>query len=678
MSVRGRLRVFFVFIVVIPMAAVTLLLLRISGEVGEGRVQAELQQAARTATALHEREAARLEDEALRLAESLEERRAWRMPPKGLARLVARGIAAGRYRSAALLGRGDRVLRRLGPGGGLHSALIRFRASKARGPVRAVALSDEAAQDFVSRVAYLTGAEAILLEEGRVVATTDQILRPRQRQQVAGVSWYGQQVRLGGGLGLYLLRAQPPLSALSSQPVLTAACVLLLLVSGAFAWLLSRNVHTQIAAMLAAAKRIGAGDFTARVPAAGRDELAGLAGEFNRMAELVQKQFERIASQENQLRLSIRRLGEAMASGTDREGLLQLALLMTCEACGAEYGRLRPEREPELEVAEAQIGEDEASPLDREGQALLRELEELAAAQPRRAHRGKWHALAARLRHEGSRGAMVLLRRDRPFGDTELEIFGYLTSQIAVSLENLRLYRRLEREAITDDLTGLANRRRFDQLLEAEVARARRFAHPLSLLLMDIDDFKSINDTHGHQAGDSALRRLGRALREETRVVDEPARYGGEEFAVLLPETRLDEAVAIAERVRRRCEASRRRPRFTVSVGCAELGEEGAAKLLARADAALYRAKREGKNRVCTAESEETDAKEAAAQLGGDGPGEPSPEGERAPRRRRLGAGAGARGTGAGRQGVEQRPVAPGRGPVPQRGPRAGSAAIAL
>jgi diguanylate cyclase (GGDEF)-like protein len=159
-----------------------------------------------------------------------------------------------------------------------------------------------------------------------------------------------------------------------------------------------------------------------------------------------------------------------------------------------------------------------------------------------------------------------------------------------------------EEAAFTDHLTGLANRRRFERQLEREVGRTLRYNRHFCLLLLDIDHFKNVNDSHGHDAGDETLRLLAKTLQAETRGIDLAARIGGEEFAVILPETDLEGGADVAERLR---EAITRAEiplvgNITASFGvaefplCAATGRE----LIALADAALYEAKRKGRDRI--------------------------------------------------------------------------------
>jgi two-component system cell cycle response regulator len=179
----------------------------------------------------------------------------------------------------------------------------------------------------------------------------------------------------------------------------------------------------------------------------------------------------------------------------------------------------------------------------------------------------------------------------------------------AQALETTRAdNRRLEALATTDPLTRVLNRRALLDRLTAEVDRARRFESSLTLLLLDVDHFKQINDTAGHLAGDSVLRQLGALLEDAMRKVDIVARYGGEEFVCILPETSTEGAVVFAERLRERVAAqafdvSAERPvHLTVSIGLATFPSarvDSVEDLFARADEALYRAKSGGRNQVC-------------------------------------------------------------------------------
>ena len=162
-----------------------------------------------------------------------------------------------------------------------------------------------------------------------------------------------------------------------------------------------------------------------------------------------------------------------------------------------------------------------------------------------------------------------------------------------------------EEQASTDHLTGLANRRRFERQLEREVARTARHGRPFSLITIDIDHFKQVNDTYGHEAGDEAIKTLARVLQQGTRGIDLAARIGGEEFAVILTETNLSGAVEVAERLRVTLKSVEIHAvgQIAASFGVAECPSqaETARELVARADAALYEAKREGRDRVARA-----------------------------------------------------------------------------
>jgi diguanylate cyclase (GGDEF)-like protein len=171
-----------------------------------------------------------------------------------------------------------------------------------------------------------------------------------------------------------------------------------------------------------------------------------------------------------------------------------------------------------------------------------------------------------------------------------------------------RLVATIYDSSLKDELTRLYNRRALEEFAPKEVARAQRFEHSLSVLLIDIDKFKQINDVYGHQAGDHVLRTIGRILRIETRKNDFSFRYGGEEFLVLLPETNKNQAKVVAEKLRNVIERTTMLPSnrefCTASFGVSELlANEHWERLIERADRALYDAKNQGRNRVVLSEN---------------------------------------------------------------------------
>jgi diguanylate cyclase (GGDEF)-like protein len=204
-----------------------------------------------------------------------------------------------------------------------------------------------------------------------------------------------------------------------------------------------------------------------------------------------------------------------------------------------------------------------------------------------------------------------------------VEMLERFVSQAALALTNARLLAQVRALAAADGLTGVANRRTFDAQLAAEVDRSVRTGRPLSVILFDVDHFKRLNDTFGHQAGDEALRRVAATLSAAARGVDLVARYGGEEFVVILPETGLAEAAEAAERLRAAVEQVAVEPRVTASLGVATFPGSALdpAGLVAAADEALYAAKQQGRNRVVTSTRI---AAASPAMLTASGSGEPT------------------------------------------------------
>jgi diguanylate cyclase (GGDEF)-like protein len=187
----------------------------------------------------------------------------------------------------------------------------------------------------------------------------------------------------------------------------------------------------------------------------------------------------------------------------------------------------------------------------------------------------------------------------------ELETFAILAVQFALELKKVLLYETVEELAITDGLTGLYVRRYFFERLKEEHERSKRHKFTFAFLMADIDDFKICNDTYGHLVGDIVLKDTARIMKESVREIDIIGRYGGEEFSLVLPETGLEGARVVAERIRKRIEehvfkAYDEKLKITISIGIAVYkgGSDSLEELIERSDKALYDAKKAGKNVV--------------------------------------------------------------------------------
>lgn len=217
------------------------------------------------------------------------------------------------------------------------------------------------------------------------------------------------------------------------------------------------------------------------------------------------------------------------------------------------------------------------------------------------------HSVSYSLSHEGESMGELVFRRNQRFSDQEQSHLESLLSALLYPMRNALLYRAATRSALRDPLTDTGNRIAMDQTLQREIEMARRHLHPLSLLMLDIDHFKKINDSHGHSAGDEVLKTVAATIKAQLRNVDMVFRFGGEEFLILLSNTGRDAAAMVGERLRQAAQAKDYWAdgiliELTVSLGCSTLlPGESAESLLRRADSALYVAKREGRNRLAMA-----------------------------------------------------------------------------
>jgi diguanylate cyclase (GGDEF)-like protein len=266
-------------------------------------------------------------------------------------------------------------------------------------------------------------------------------------------------------------------------------------------------------------------------------------------------------------------VGETLAATHDPQALLPVVLKAATEATGAAGGVILTDNVPRVTVGSA--NGDRAEHLD-----------------------------VALRTESGTSSVLRLYRGVAPFDRDARDAAKWIAAQAEIALENAHLHRLVQEQALTDDLTSLANRRRFTSEFRRESQRAARSGTPLSVIVLDLDDFKRINDTWGHETGDVVLRGLAEALAAATRTVDLAARLGGEEFAVLLPDTDAEGARGVAERIQRDLR------QLAVPVGDTAVGVTASfgissfpdlaplGDLLTDADRSLYEAKRAGKNRI--------------------------------------------------------------------------------
>lgn len=218
------------------------------------------------------------------------------------------------------------------------------------------------------------------------------------------------------------------------------------------------------------------------------------------------------------------------------------------------------------------------------------------------------HSCHYRLEMNGSWLGELTLTRNKKFTDSDTQLLEDFLCKLVYPLRNCLLYREAQAAALQDKLTGLNNRGAFDNSLKREIDLAQRQHSPMSLVMLDIDFFKAVNDTYGHSGGDLALKKLAISLIDSMRASDIAFRYGGEEFALILSNTDSKAALLVAERIRvaisqLNCNDGSRTFGFTVSLGVAQLehGEKGDA-LFARADSALYNAKKAGRNQTAVSD----------------------------------------------------------------------------
>jgi diguanylate cyclase (GGDEF)-like protein len=578
-SFKLKLVAYFVLLSLVPLAATYWGFSTVAGA-GESR-QVTLRQEAglRAALALYAESAQRAQTRAERVARSRPLQRALERRD----RRALEQILAGNSSLYVVGSRGLRV-------GSAPRLTARFPVDVVSGTHRlgevvATTPLDAVLVDRLRRgAAFASGDVLVLLEESRIVASSPllhgQVAVPAGRSAAVGVGGTRYRAFVAPALPrvpaarLAVLTPQKLIDAADARTRdrLLAGLLACLALVGIVAYLQGRAIVRHLRRFATAAREISHGSLGERVPVRGRDEFAALGDALNDMAVQLEARLAELEAERGRVREALAHFGEALAATHDAKELRRVIAAAAAEATSARGSRI-------VAADGSVVASGDA---DADGERLI-----------------------LPLTASGERFGTLELVGDS-FSKEQRINAASLAAHAVVALENARLHDMVERQALVDGLTGLANRRAASDALHAEAARAERLGTALSVVLADLDGFKDVNDAHGHAVGDAVLRAFAEVLRETLRESDLAGRWGGEEFLLLLPGADEEGAAQLAERVRIAV-AERGIPgvpglRVTASFGVAEYaGETNTEELVAAADGALYRAKRAGKDRVARA-----------------------------------------------------------------------------
>jgi diguanylate cyclase (GGDEF)-like protein len=464
------------------------------------------------------------------------------------------------------------------------------------------------------------GVRGVVYSEGRPIASTEKVL-PK------GVSGATLPQDVGALRGVFLRLEGDSTSGvlLVAAPSGRGAPILILLglgllVAAVLGYVLARMIARPVQRLARDALAIARGDLDTPIEIEGGDEIGRLGTAFNTVALELRRYVAELRESRDEIRRGMERLGETLSATHDLEGMLAVvldtaAVTLSAEA-GAVYLRAGRRREIRARVMHGfsasairlKFGEGLAGAVMERARGLLAPADGVRPTPP---EPGRRTAVAVPLSRGGSVIGVLALygRESSAFTRDDLATMASFAAQASVGIDNVFLHQESERLSTTDPLTGAWNRRYLDATLARELGRAQRFARPVSVLMLDLDRFKEINDRNGHEAGDRVLAELVRRIQRSIRAqIDTLARFGGEEFTIVLPETGSAGARTVAEKVRRVVGDTPfgkgdELEDVTVSVGVATYPDDGenTSELMRAADRALYRAKRAGRDRVVSA-----------------------------------------------------------------------------
>ncbi len=434
--------------------------------------------------------------------------------------------------------------------------------------------------------------------------------------------------QLQGGMSIIASTPTSPIEALSRRVLASLVALLALAILGTtlLAYLLARLITQPVGELAKGAQAIAKGNYDYKIATRGKDEVGQLASAFNEMSEQLKDTIGQLSTSRDRLQRAVQRVGETLRSTHDMSQMLGSILNTAVDAVDADVGvlwrftatraQLYPAATSGLEEAEpgsVGVGEGIVGHVAERANNVI--LPSPTGDGPRAAEEEPDAPVVVGVpvySQDRVTGVLAVYRSDtaRPFTQEDLDTVVFLAEQGGVAIENVMLHEEARRLSLMDGLTGIWNRRFFQMQSRQVLATAQRFDRPFSVLMMDLDFFKRVNDTYGHPRGDSILVEFAKRVNGALREVDTFARYGGEEFIVLLPETDVDGAMITAQKI---CEVIRAKPfggldetslDITVSIGVASHPVHGQSMkdLIDAADDALYRAKEGGRDRVVVAE----------------------------------------------------------------------------
>jgi diguanylate cyclase (GGDEF)-like protein len=679
-SFSNKLTAFFVILVIIPTSVASLLLIRTNEQLSTNKVDIVLNQSLDSIARMYDT----FYNDGITAAQDISDNpdllKAWGKSNRSLFNYLKQARQEKQFRSVTAYDGNDQKLWKIGNSSGLTTVRISNSNPNSRNnnQVKTLELTTINPSTYLQRGSILVNKPLVLKQGDKIISSTwnpDLTIEENRRLfdsnkknlfvnselqdiQDGLITINDQKLEIrhtdldtiGEPIQLYIVSDTDPQQFIESSPFLAVVFIVLIVLIGILLFAFRRGIQQQLNEMVQGAKRIGRGDFSQKVPVSGSDEMSQLADEFNKMSEKLQLQkttinqkMEELSSQKSQTELAIRNLGQALASKFNRDKILTVFLNAASNSLKSESANLvtltrqAPERKQDLGWFEINhLQEKLYYRIDHQsGQTDQQRLEKIIGKiyslsdEPHLLKDSQGQILSASI----ANNQYILLFADpksQKYKEQDKELLRYLVQQTNTSLENIELHETISQQALTDSLTKLHNRRSFKQIINQKMEEVNP-ENPLSLILLDIDNFKRINDTWGHDVGDTVIKYVAEKIKATARKSDYGFRYGGEEFILLLNNTALEQGTEVAERLRSEIETeikdgliqtdlelenhsddllTHQQPlaaklSLTVSLGISQQTEtvsrpseqeKAIEQLVKQADQALYLAKESGKN----------------------------------------------------------------------------------